>query len=737
MFAAVATAFAITSFLLAACWLRIHAFNPSERTRYVTAKTSARDTQSESKSGIHLESGGDHRSDPLETGDIDLYVLKQIYYQVQNLENFPNVAPQAREWICSLLNEATVLMRNSSNRPVVATLDTFSRIGLQSALVNHDQATARQWSEYLLRRRSNGPKELFRDRAEAQWWLKQMAPVKFVDGAWLGHINRVTLPYKISAIVRSVWQVFSEELGDGDRSKNHVHVYAKLLDSANSSLPSAYDLEFIDDRQGLTEIAVWKSAVAQLLICLFPHELFAEILGFNLHFEAASLETMIAARELKEVGLDPAYFLLHISIDNAHSGHAAIAAESVCRYIEHVQALEGAEAAHKVWERIQSGYMLSYAMSPTISSLPREEPLNCRRNIQTSLGNDVVKILQAKAPAGQIIHCGSRCKIGRRTLAEWLNPSVLQTRRARAELLWDLSHSSYWIQRGNGKSSRFLKEMLWGGRMFGCFTDGECTTIQRWIDALPPSEMVSRPADTESLILCSYPVFQPLPQEMAHTDSLISPASTQTYDTIECLEGLVAGHNVVPAKLLPLWLTHPCLLQNFVSVPSRAVSTANCAILKILRAQLGFQVERHCPAGMEEVQHPHNLSIVELGLVLTSAWGLPPPSSLEGVLATCPSTFAEKMLHWAMRPIAYRGYLIGMATAFAKLHGIVSQYEILSSENRAALREITRHEEEGLRVCWDELRADDTQFQECLQGYHVACREILKCFSPVPSTSGP
>jgi hypothetical protein len=44
-----------------------------------------------------------------------------------------------------------------------------------------------QWEEDNQRRASGQPTELFQDQETAREWLKQIAPLKYVDGAWLGY----------------------------------------------------------------------------------------------------------------------------------------------------------------------------------------------------------------------------------------------------------------------------------------------------------------------------------------------------------------------------------------------------------------------------------------------------------------------------------------------------------------------------------------------------------------------
>ena len=86
--------------------------------------------------------------------------------------------------------------------------------------------------------------------------MKQIAPVKYVDGAWLGYINKITLPFALRPVVKNSWQVLSEELGDGDLDKNHAQVYRELMKSVPLNLPAADTADFIQPRLGLNEPAV-------------------------------------------------------------------------------------------------------------------------------------------------------------------------------------------------------------------------------------------------------------------------------------------------------------------------------------------------------------------------------------------------------------------------------------------------------------------------------------------------
>jgi hypothetical protein len=88
------------------------------------------------------------------------------------------------------------------------------------------------------------------------------------------------------------------------------------------------------------------------------------------------------------------------------------------------------------------------------------------------------------------------------------------------------------------------------------------------------------------------------------------------------------------------------------------------------------------------------------------------------------------MLHISMRPMEYKGLLIGMATAFAKMHVAVvrSQLYLLSGQDQLTLEKIAQRELEGLELCWKELVVDGKAYSECCEGYLAARHEIRKCF---------
>jgi hypothetical protein len=645
------------------------------------------------------------------------------------------VLPTAKKLLLSLLTETNAAATALPEHDSILSIRSFSRQNLAKFQLTRDHNIGEKWEQYNIRRKQGGPRELFSDREEAIWWLKQIAPVKYVDGAWLGHIGKVTTPFALRKTVKIVWQVLSEELGDGDLEKNHVHLYQKLLKTVAPTLPTPEALDFIHPRHGLNELAVWKSAIAQLLISLFPREFLPEILGFNLHFEAISLDTLKAASELKEVKIDPYYFILHISIDNADSGHTAIAMEVVCEYMEYIQRLEGDEAAQKVWERIQSGYLLSQGLPGTAICPSQRTMVGSGTDGSNPAELEVMRIFKAKARVAHKIHCRSRVKIGSRNLDEWLDPVACESDMWQKSLLSALSHSKYWICRGDSSRSRFVQELGWNGRMFGCFTQAETEILKNWIDDLPkissdlenhatgPDIVISDNQNED--ILCEYPVLRSSFDFTSFDVPLPSPTPIFTFRSLPSLN---ITNSPIMEKFLPLWIAHPCLLQSFISVPFRTSNKLGSTIVKILRAQMGFHIEQEYVAGMDEVRRPDSFGLLGIGINILAQQGLETLSTLKQLLEIYPSDFAIYLLHISMRPLEHKGLLIGIATAFVKMHCIMKKSSLLSGSDQLILEKIVCRELEGLEECWNELLLDSSEYNKCCKGYIIAREEIGKCF---------
>lgn len=713
-------------------------------------------------------------------------LYKRLYHQLHNLEDYSFVLPEARDALVTLFAEAIseAKLRLGDNNGILA-LERFDAHSLSAFIHGEDDKILSRLNEYTTRRNNGGPRELFQTLQEARAWLIQRAPSKLVDGAWLGHVHRITTPFHLRSVTKNAWQVLSEELGDGDLSKNHAAIFRTLLQNIGAQLPEADSPEFIeaDFQFGVGEAAeaaaekLWKGSTAQLLISLFPTEFLPEVLGFNMHFECLTWDTVRASRELREMRLDDYYFLLHISIDNSDSGHTAMALQVVVDYLEQIRAEQGEEAVQQAWKRVQIGYLLSEKFtvedtpSTRTTTAPSASPKipSSRASTHNPYAPDMIRIFKAKATVAAKLHCGSRVKIGSKKLSEWLDYDVLGVEQGQTDFLTALSNTKAWIRPGSSGESRLVREFEWNGKMFGAFTESELDVLRKWVDALVTApqtgvnesssaywdfvemEPVSSRTSLQNLdVRAGFPVLSERglssPWKENQVPVPLEPDSRSL--------GL-KGKTIDTAKLLPIWFAHASLLDGFVSIPVHTCTVMAAAVVKVMRAQRGFAAEGNGVSGMDEFRRPIGdcQGLLELGLEMGAAAAAAAeerqgpaasggrgggdtrtgPQSLEEEVPLS-SRFAMDMLHWSMRPVRNRDALLGMAWAFVDLHLILageSGYGLLSEESRMVLRSMADREREALLICREEIRRDNDATQRIADFDAAAAsarQKIGECF---------
>ncbi|GIK05078.1 hypothetical protein Aspvir_009177 [Aspergillus viridinutans] len=662
--------------------------------------------------------------------ELDYY--KELYFKLQNLEEHPDTILMGRQAFLVLLSQA---LEDCLKAPGILSIEHFDKKELARFLHNHQDNVTRQYHQYISRRQSGGPRELFQNQQAAEDWLREIAPLKLVDGAWLGHLNKITMPFSLRQIVKKTWQVFTEELGNGNRDQHHVKIFEELLGVFEPNLPSPTTKAILHPRYRLGSLKYWRAAVAQLLVSLFPHEFLPEILGFNMHFESLQLDTLQAAKELPEVGLNASYFLLHVSIDNSHSGHAAMAMESAADYIRHVAETEDEMAAAVAWKRIQAGYIFSEWQF---------QKGNQATNILARLNDDsydrlesrVVEIFGSKIQAAHRLHCGSRVKIGKRSLTDWLDPEAFSSEAWQREFTRCLSTCKPWIYPGDSQRSKLVQELQWGGKMYGSFTKSELETLGLWINSLGFDRMPFYYSFIEPI---THPRFQR--SRKSDTDKAVNLVLTVGSESIETAcqhpKGSLGKHsgnlttNLNLSFLLPLWFTQCCLLESFLYAPGRTSDKIGCAVVRFLRAQSGFETEDLVVTGTDEPHTTENGGIVELGLEIIRHLSLPVPQGLHSLLSCWPSEFARTMLKLASSPIRNFGILLGMSMAFLELQEMVSESPnsgLLCPKSSERLASLVRRQYQCLQVCLQEIPAGDARRVGFHHGYSMAKAEINNCF---------
>ncbi|MFL6694077.1 MAG: iron-containing redox enzyme family protein [Ramlibacter sp.] len=323
------------------------------------------------------------------------------------------------------------------------------------------QSVHARYAAYLEERRSGAPRRFFSNRAHALYVLRSIAPTKLVDGSWLYGLVAHWRNPRLSDLVRT----YVEELGEGAIDKNHVVLYRSLL--------TRYALDPLDD----LDDALYRQGLVQLALGWNAERFLPEVVGFNLGYEQLPLHLLITAYELNELGLDPYYFTLHVTVDNPDSGHARRACQAALDLLPRLD--DGGE----FWRRIRIGSQLAGVGLGTNAVI---EGFDGHR--------EVLRILRHKARSGSGAH-SDYCKVAGRNVNDWLAvPEELPAFLSALE-------SVGWIKRGQAAENSRFWTLLQGERaeMFGVFSAYELQVIHDWIrgdasrDGAPFTE--SPPAD--------------------------------------------------------------------------------------------------------------------------------------------------------------------------------------------------------------------------------------------------
>lgn len=322
--------------------------------------------------------------------------------------------------------------------------------GLEAWMQEGVERVGARYHDYLEARKNGEPRRFFESKSGALYFLRSAAPTKMVDGAWLyGLLSRWNDPRFLSLV-----KTYLEELGEGLPAKNHVVLYKKLLVSQG--------LERFDD---LSDEHYVQGAI-QLALAYNAEHFLPEIIGFNLGYEQLPLHLLITAYELKELGIDPYYFTLHITVDNSDSGHARQAVDAV------FAAMPRVGDAEEFWQRVRSGYALNNLGASTNSVIS-----------EFDLEREVVAIFERKGAVGRFAHSDYRL-VEERTVNNWLSEPEETLALVRA------MERENWFTRGRDPAkSRFWK-LIQGdrARMFGVFSPYEQQVIWDYIAADAPDK---------------------------------------------------------------------------------------------------------------------------------------------------------------------------------------------------------------------------------------------------------
>ena len=376
------------------------------------------------------------RSLPVDTTPITSEVAapsRALYFDLLDAPDDAAVRNRAADYLHSQLDEASALPCDLPPDPA----------GLGDWLDAHTARIGGQYQAYLDERRASGPRRYFTSKAHALHFLRGVAPTKLVDGAWLyGLLQRWD-----DARFTSLIQTYLEELGEGQPEKNHVVLYRKLLASQGC-----------DDWQNLDDDTFVQGAI-QLALAEHAEQFLPEVIGFNLGYEQLPLHLLISSYELTELGIDPYYFTLHVTVDNADNGHAKKAIQGL------LAAWPQVGDGDEFYRRVINGYRLNDLGASTLSVIGGFDP-----------EQEVMRVLEKKAGVGQFVH-SDYCRFDGRTVNQWLAepeliPQFIETLQRRS-----------WIKRHEDPQNSRFWQLITGeqGPMFGVFSGHEQQLIHDWI----------------------------------------------------------------------------------------------------------------------------------------------------------------------------------------------------------------------------------------------------------------
>ena len=360
----------------------------------------------------------------------------------------------SRAFLSDKLREATAI---DADFPI-------DRRSLPSVLRDAHHQTAQAYRCYLDGRQAGAPRRFFSCRSHAMHFLRAVAPTKLVDGAWLfGLLQRWQDP-RLAPLIR----IYLEELGCGMAPQNHVLIYRQLL--------ARYGCDQWQDGPD----AHFTQGAVQLALAHHAAEFLPELIGFNLGYEQLPLHLPITAYELNELDIDPYYFSLHVTIDNASTGHARKALQSV---LDCMPRIGDADEFHR---RVGNGYRLNGVGTGTEQAIASFD-----------LGQELLRVFVDKASVGAQLH-SDYCRVAGRPLSDWLSsPDEI------AALLRALQ-SAGWIRRGRSPEQSRFWHLLTDEQapMFGVFDAYEQQLLSDWIEvgterpptALAPNRFRLRPA---------------------------------------------------------------------------------------------------------------------------------------------------------------------------------------------------------------------------------------------------
>ncbi|SEB46002.1 Iron-containing redox enzyme [Pseudomonas marginalis] len=277
---------------------------------------------------------------------------RTLYHQLINIERFPDARLQARAFAVRWLAQTRANAAPDDGAMPLPVYDAGQlRAWYDAKALGQVQAYTRQC-------------EIEKSREQVIEEAVSLCPMIFIDGAWLQHW---CAPGLLDSPTGSLfYQIYSDEIGNGDIRQNHANIYRQLMTAMGVELPDFEQRAFVDwdgfDDEDFDVPVFWLS------LSLFPRHFLPETLGLNLAMEMSGVGGAYrqARDELRHYGFPTHFVDLHNTIDNVATGHSAMALQAIEGFMDECAHLP--ESAQALWQRIWVGYRALRAPQKNLKS---------------------------------------------------------------------------------------------------------------------------------------------------------------------------------------------------------------------------------------------------------------------------------------------------------------------------------------------------------------------------------
>jgi hypothetical protein len=325
-----------------------------------------------------------------------------------------------------------------------------------------------------------GPEQARRDAPTKDYIcerIRQETPANLVDGMWANTFTPSSVPERWQLLVEKIrW----EEQGEGDLEKNHCYMWRKLTDSLHFGLPKVESREYAD----LPELSP-RAFVNPSLATAFGHlhGYWPEKLGAIAYFETMSTPfSHRSAHQLRVHGVDPAWYVVHRSIDNGITGHSAMILDAIVDYIDGEVKRTGGNHTYgaELARRVFAGFLLYESSFMLVDEAVRERMDSGNAGCPDPGFAWMVEFVRRFANEATFFHKRNVSHTDNATVR--LGELMLSSP---ADFVRHMAGRCDLVKPDRPAESLLVKHFEFGGPMYGVASTEDLQHIQQWIRSLP------------------------------------------------------------------------------------------------------------------------------------------------------------------------------------------------------------------------------------------------------------